>query len=142
MNIGGSSGNYNCFCIPRNLHNDSYYRFERQNTLSFTWRFSELYLCILCFTIISVYSVRWIIKANSYITVIKIILPITISLFIIFHIIFYHIGTTKISIVMPRGNFGVLTAISTGGIFFAFNGFKLAARNSQETQKIREWLYQ
>lgn len=94
-------------------------------------------LCIFIFTVISVYSIRWLIKANSYITVFKIILPVTLSLIIIFYLIFCHMGTEKINVILSKGSFGVLTAISTGGIFFAFNGFKLAAELAGDAKNPR-----
>ncbi len=85
---------------------------------------------------INVYSVRWLIRSNSILTVLKIAIPLVI-IFIVFKNYFnplkiiHPVGSSF----MPNGWQGVFSALTTGGIVFAFNGFKQAAELAGEAEK-------
>jgi amino acid transporter len=91
---------------------------------------------MLLVSTINVYSIRWLIRFNSFLTYIKIIIPI-----IIIAVIFYlYLEPSKVfhpahSNFMPLGFHGVFGALSMGGILFAFNGFKQAAEMAGEAEK-------
>ncbi len=84
---------------------------------------------------INTYSLRWLIKANDFLTIIKIIIPL-----ILVGIVMYYFSSEKSifhpahSEFAPMGFHGVLGAISMGGIMFAFNGFKQAAEMAGEAK--------
>ena len=85
-------------------------------------------ILMLIITVINTYSIRWLIRCNTILTVIKIAIPVII----VTTILIYFCSPTHVlhpaqSAFMPTGLKGVLGAISTGGIIFAFNGFKQAA---------------
>ncbi|HJO92950.1 MAG TPA: APC family permease [Victivallales bacterium] len=84
---------------------------------------------LLLFSIINVYSIRWLVRANSILTVIKVIIPVFVSIVILcyFFTSFGQIMHPAGAPFSTHGLHGILTAISVVGIIFAFNGFKLAA---------------
>ena len=90
-------------------------------------------LFLIC--IINTYSLRWLIKANNFLTVLKLIIPTFIAIIILF-VVFSH-GNNITNIThknfMPYGIHGILAAVSSGGIAFAFTGFKIAAEMSGDT---------
>ena len=86
-------------------------------------------------SIINTYSIRWLISCNTFLTFIKIIIPLVISVIII-HYLFtpsdvIHPATSSFA---PNGMHGILTALSTGGIIFSFNAFKQAAELAGEAK--------
>ena len=83
---------------------------------------------LLAFCIFNFYSLRWLIRANNIITLFKILVPVTIA--ISFIVLCYTLPELKsrpmessVSF-MPFGIDGVFTAVSLGGIGYAFVGFK------------------
>lgn len=86
-------------------------------------------------SLINTYSIRWLIRCNSVLTFIKVLIPIILVTIILVH--FFtpeHVIHPANSPFMPSGITGVLGAISTGGIIFAFNGFKQAAEMAGEAK--------
>lgn len=84
---------------------------------------------------INIYSLRWLIRSNSFLTILKIVIPVLIALVIL--ISYASVGQTihpQGSPFMPFGVKGILAAISSGGIVFAFNGFKQAAEMGGEAR--------
>ena len=85
-------------------------------------------ILMLAISAINVTSIRWLIRCNSFLTIIKIFVPIFASVIIL--ALFFtptrliHAGGSTF---MPHGWQGVLAAVASGGIVFAFNGFKQAA---------------
>lgn len=84
---------------------------------------------------INTYSIRWLIRCNSFLTILKIIIPFTVVIFILsryfsFSNVIHPVGSQF----LPTGIAGVLGAISSGGIVFAFNGFKQAAEMAGEAK--------
>jgi len=90
-------------------------------------------MLLICF--INAYSLRWLMRANTILTIIKIIIPVFISIVIISlfftpaHVL--HAGHSRY---LPFGMHGVMSAITTGGIIFAFNGFKQACEMAGEAK--------
>jgi len=91
-------------------------------------------IMLLAFSILNFYSLRWLLRVNSIITVIKIIIPIVVSIIILsyFFSSFNTVAHPGGQPFEPFGMHGVFMAIAAGGIIFAFNGFKLAAEMAGE----------
>ena len=86
------------------------------------------FVLMFAVSLINTYSLRWLIRCNSFLTLVKVAIPIVLVSFILWHFAtFTHILHPGNSSFMPMGIKGVLGAISSGGIVFAFNGFKQAA---------------
>jgi amino acid transporter len=85
---------------------------------------------------INVYSIRWLVRANNLLTLLKIAIPLII-IAVIFTKLFnlHHIIHPANSNFLPMGKVGVLDAITLGGIVFAFNGFKQAAEMAGEAKR-------
>ncbi len=83
---------------------------------------------MLLVAIINTYSIRWLIRCNNVLTIIKIVIPvIVVATILLYFFSIEHIIHPGQSAFMPMGIKGVLGAISSGGVVFAFNGFKQAA---------------
>lgn len=83
-------------------------------------------LMLVIYTI-NAYSLRWLFRSNTTLTIMKILIPVLI----IVAVCAYYFEPTKIihpagSSFLPFGLKGVFAAISTGGIVYAFNGFTQA----------------
>lgn len=79
---------------------------------------------LVVFSIANIYSLRMVMRFNNAIAIWKIIIPIMAAITLIvlsFHSVNFHTGGGGF---MPYGWQGVFSAISAGGIVFAFNGFK------------------
>lgn len=90
---------------------------------------------MLSISAINIFSLRWLIRCNNVFTLLKIIIPTVISLIILFYFFsphqVLHPGGTAF---MPYGFHGILAAITSGGIVFAFNGFKQACEMAGEAK--------
>ncbi|NNM59223.1 MAG: APC family permease [Legionellales bacterium] len=78
---------------------------------------------LFAFSIANIYSLRLVMRFNNAIAIWKIIIPVLAGLTLIilsFHAENFH----QTAGFMPAGWQGVFGAIATGGIIFAFNGFK------------------
>jgi len=92
-------------------------------------------------SVINIYSLRWLMRCNSFLTVLKIIIPVVVAAVIIG----VHFGSHNVinffaagkSSIMPYGWQGMFAAIASGGIVFAFNGFKQAAEMAGEAKNPR-----
>ncbi|WP_440992877.1 APC family permease [Cysteiniphilum litorale] len=94
-------------------------------------------ILLLLISILNTYSLRWLIRANNFLTIIKIIVPSIIAIIILVIVYHLHQSTPVTSANLsfaPNGSSGVLSAISLGGIAFSFTGFKLAAEMAGETK--------
>lgn len=90
---------------------------------------------MLGLTAFNLFSIRWLIRFNDGLTVMKLILPVFICIIILIH--FFTPGKIIHPLHSPflaYGMHGVLSAISTGGIVFAFNGFKQACELAGEAK--------
>jgi len=97
---------------------------------------------VLMFAInaINFYSVRWLIRVNSFLTVLKLIIPTFMALVLL---VVYFTATKEVTAVttnlitdsfMPFGTKGIFYALAVGGIVFSFNGFKQAAEMAGEAK--------
>ena len=93
-------------------------------------------ILLLLITIINTYSLGWLIRANNFLTILKLIIPTTIGVIILVISISHNIDHSSIQEngFMPYGLHGVVAGISSGGIAFAFTGFKIAAEMAGETK--------
>ena len=91
---------------------------------------------MLAVSAINTYSLRWLIQCNNVLTIIKVLVPIGAALIILFHFFsLHHTLHPAESAFMPKGMHGVFAAMTTGGIVFAYNGFKQAAELAGEAKK-------
>jgi amino acid transporter len=96
---------------------------------------------MLAVSILNIYSLRWLIRCNNALTVLKIVIPVFISLIIIY--VFFvpskvvHTGGSPFA---PFGIKGIFSALTSGGVVFAFNGFKQACEIAGEAKNPRKAL--
>ncbi|OGO96225.1 MAG: amino acid permease [Coxiella sp. RIFCSPHIGHO2_12_FULL_44_14] len=84
-------------------------------------------ILMLGMSIINIYSLRWLLRCNTGLTLLKILIPLVLTLIILGSLIVHHTPTTFMNQgFLPFGLHGLLTAILLGGILFSFNGFKQA----------------
>lgn len=92
-------------------------------------------ILMIFISFLNTYSLRWLIRSNNFLTLMKIIIPLILTitvLMIVFHPhTLIHPAGSKF---MPYGWHGVFGALATGGIVFAFNGFKQAAEMAGEAK--------
>ncbi|MBV54121.1 MAG: amino acid permease [Coxiellaceae bacterium] len=91
-------------------------------------------ILMLLISSINIYSLRWLIHANNMLTVMKIILPLIIVISIFIVATLRHHPIYPRSSFSPYGFHGVFAAIASGGIIFAFNGFKQACEMAGEAK--------
>ncbi|WP_423063945.1 APC family permease [Candidiatus Paracoxiella cheracis] len=90
---------------------------------------------MIIFSLINIYSIRLITKLNNILSIWKLIIPVMTAIVLIctaFHSHNFHNPTY--GGFMPNGIKGVFTAVATGGILFAFNGFKQAVELAGEAK--------
>lgn len=76
---------------------------------------------------LNAYSIRWVLRCNTALTFMKIAVPVIIIAFIFY----YYFSVDRITHTdhysfFPLGIKGMLGAISSGGMVYAFNGFRQA----------------
>lgn len=90
--------------------------------------YSVAAVMMLLFSAINIYSIRFITRINNYLTFFKIgVAVITGAVLIGLALHAHHINNFNnpaLGGFMPNGWKGVFAALATGGILFAFNGFK------------------
>ena len=91
---------------------------------------------MLAICAINAYSLRWLLRSNTTLTFMKILIPVII----IATIFAYYFHPVDIihpahSDFLPMGMKGVLNAISAGGMIYAFNGFTQATELSGVAKK-------
>lgn len=87
---------------------------------------------------INIYSLRWLIRFNTGLTLLKIIIPLIVIGVVLYHFFDWHrVMHPNDSVFMPLGMHGIFSALSTGGILFAFNGFKQGAEMAGEAKNPR-----
>lgn len=85
-------------------------------------------IIMLIISALNAFSLRWLLSCNTGFTVMKIVIP----LFLIVLVFAYYFNPATIlhpnhSSFLPLGIKGVLSAISAGGMVYAFNGFTQAS---------------
>jgi amino acid transporter len=93
---------------------------------------------LLIITIINTFSMRWFTKINNGITAIKVSIPLVVGFALIAYY-FLHTHTQSANWInhipfSPHGFSGIFTAITSGGVIFAFNAFKSAAEMGGESR--------
>ena len=82
---------------------------------------------MVLFSAINIYSIRLITRLNNFLSVFKIgVLLFTILVLIAYTFKPHNFHNPSYGGFMPHGWKGVFSALATGGILFAFNGFKQA----------------
>lgn len=90
---------------------------------------------MLIISAINTYSLRWLIRCNNILTVIKVAVPIGAALIILMHYFtLQHTIHPGGSAFFAKGFHGIFAAMTTGGIVFAYNGFKQAAELAGEAK--------
>lgn len=117
---------YSSFYIPNLLRPDSGLTHKG-------YAYAAVLMCLVSF--INVYSIRWLINSNNLLTLLKICIP----LFIVFVILRHYFSPQHLlhpasSSFMPNGWEGIFSALTMGGIVFAFNGFKQGAELAGEAE--------
>lgn len=90
---------------------------------------------MLIISAINIFSLRWLLRCNNIFTVMKILIPCAIALIIIVHLFsLKNMLHPAHSVFSPNGWHGILAAITTGGVVFAFSGFKQACEMAGEAK--------
>jgi amino acid transporter len=90
---------------------------------------------MLLISILNTYSLRWLLRCNNVLTVLKVIIPVVIVIVVcMFYFSPARVLHPAHSAFAPFGKHGILGALTTGGIIFAFNGFKQAAEMAGEAK--------
>lgn len=90
---------------------------------------------------LNIFSLRWLIRSNNFLTLLKIVIPLILACVILF--LFFsptHLLHPAHSPIMPFGFHGIFAAIASGGIVFAFNGFKQACEMAGEAKNPKRTL--
>lgn len=93
-------------------------------------------LCLMMiFSVINIYSIRLITRINNWFSFWKIIIPAATAVTLLILAFQPHNFTNPVTGgFLPHGWKGVFTAVASGGIIFAFNGFKQAVELAGETK--------
>ncbi|OGT26316.1 MAG: amino acid permease [Gammaproteobacteria bacterium RIFCSPLOWO2_02_FULL_42_14] len=84
-------------------------------------------LLMLLIAAINAFSLRWLLRCNTALTFMKIIIPlIIVAIVIAYYFEPHRLFHPDHSAFMPTGIKGILSVISTGGMIYAFNGFTQA----------------
>ena len=89
---------------------------------------------MLLISIINFYSLRWLLRCNNFLTLLKIIIPLIICLVIVvaqYPVTHDHLSQMQFA---PHGFKGALIFLTTGGVVFAFNGFRQATEMAGEAK--------
>jgi len=92
-------------------------------------------ILMLLFSLINIYSIRLITRLNNVFTVIKIAVALLIGIvLIVFAFHAKNFSNPHFGGFLPTGWHGVFVALATGGVLFAFNGFKQSVELAGETK--------
>jgi amino acid transporter len=96
---------------------------------------------MLIFTLINIYSIRFITRMNNILSIWKIVVPVLTGLTLI--VVAFHksnFSNPQYHGFMPYGWHGVFMALASGGILFAFNGFKQIVELAGEAKNPKKTL--
>ena len=91
---------------------------------------------MLTISAVNIFSLRWLMRCNNFLTALKIIIPVVVCI----AVLVLHSKHLEPALhpagqsFMPYGWHGVFAAIASGGIVFAFNGFKQACEMAGEAK--------
>jgi len=98
-------------------------------------------MLMLIITVLNGYSLRWLLKANSFLTIFKLIIPVFIGIVVLCNFLpSSNLFENMSNNFVPFGMHGTLQAVSIGGIAFAFTGFKIAGEMAGSTANPRKSL--
>ena len=89
---------------------------------------------MLLVSIINFYSLKWLLHCNNFLTVLKIIIPLVVVAAILIAQFPISHDTISHMTFAPQGAKGILTALTTSGIIFSFNGFRQATEMAGEAK--------
>ena len=92
-------------------------------------------ILMLLLSALNIFSLRWLMRANSILTLFKIALPLILAISVFVMMFHRHSQQHMPRSFLPYGYHGMFAAISTGGITFAFNGFKQACEMAGEAKR-------
>lgn len=118
---------YLSYYMPKLVHTDS-------SLTHYGYLFASGLMLII--TLINIYSLRWLMRCNTLLTILKIIIPLLLSAVIISHTGLHipHSSQHARHHFAPYGMHGIFAAIASGGILFTFNGFKQACEMAGEAK--------
>jgi amino acid transporter len=93
-------------------------------------------LLMAVFTVVNVLGVRWLARANTPITAWKLAIPL-VAIFALMATRFHSSNFTASGGFMPFGWHGVFSAMATGGVIFAYQGFEQAVQLGGESARPR-----
>lgn len=100
-----------------------------------SYGYSLASILMIIIAAINIFSLRWLLRFNSALTILKIAIPTVVALVIL---VLYFAPSQLIhpahTTFMPYGTHGMFAAVTTGGIVFAFNGFKQACEMAGEAK--------
>ena len=97
--------------------------------------YSVAIACMLLISVINIFSLRWLIRCNNVLTIIKVAIPVIVALVILaFYFSIGHTVHPDHTNALPFGFHGVVVAIASGGIVYSFNGFKQACELAGEAK--------
>lgn len=90
---------------------------------------------MLAISALNIFSLQWLLRCNNVLTLLKIAIPVFFALVILAFYFYPHrlVHNTHF-IFLPYGMHGVFSAVTSGGIVFAFNGFKQACEMAGEAK--------
>ena len=88
------------------------------------------------FSVVNVLGVRWLARTNTYIMWWKIAIPF-LAVATLMALSFHGHNFTHFGGFVPFGAYGILSAISTGGVIFAYLGFEQAVQLGGESSNPR-----
>lgn len=89
---------------------------------------------MLLVSIINFYSLKWLLHCNNFLTILKIIIPLVIVIAILIAQFPISHDTVSKMTFAPLGMKGILSALTTSGIIFSFNGFRQATEMAGEAK--------
>jgi amino acid transporter len=89
---------------------------------------------MLLVSVINFYSLKWLLRCNNILTVLKLIIPLfLVAVILIAQFPLTHDSISQMTFA-PFGAKGVLSALTTSGIIFSFNGFRQATEMAGEAR--------
>lgn len=86
-------------------------------------------------SVFNVFSLKWLLRLNNVMTCFKVIIPLGVAgVFLVHSFSWHNLLHPTGQLFSPFGMKGVFAAISSGGLVFAFHGFKLAAEMGGEVK--------
>ena len=118
-----------------NHHNSKLYALRNLHSLNSLspWGYAIATILMMGISIINIYSIRLITRLNNIFSFWKLVIPIMTAIVLMITVFHTHnFNNHAYGGFLPHGWKGVFIALATGGILFAFNGFKQAVELAGE----------